>query len=80
MKIPCYTVLQMAPVLGCNANVLRDTIKAYPQSQPYPTIRSGNQVKIPKVPFHDFLRSCCESEEEYERYISILRGGEEDAS
>lgn len=49
------TPQDIAPVLNANPNTIRDTAKAHPEQVGYPFTFNGKLMKIPKIPFLQFL-------------------------
>lgn len=49
------TPQDIAPVLNANPNTIRDTAKEHPEQIGYPFTFNGKLMKIPKIPFLQFL-------------------------
>lgn len=49
------TPQDIAPVLNANPNTIRDTAKEHPEQIGYPFTFNGKLMKIPKIPFLNFL-------------------------
>ncbi len=56
--IEYYTAAEIAPIIGVNQTVWRNTARDNPNSQPFPILLCGNTVKIPKIPFDEFAARC----------------------
>ena len=50
------TPKQVAPILGCQPYSINVAIKNGKNPFPFPVIRMGSRVRIPKMPFLKFMR------------------------
>jgi hypothetical protein len=50
------TPAQVAPVLGADPNYIRGQAHAEPDKLGFPVIVIGTRVKIPRIPFINFMR------------------------
>lgn len=49
------TPCQVASIIGCDAQYIREAARLDPPELPFPTLRSGNRTKIPKEAFCRFM-------------------------
>ena len=52
---PLVSVADASEVLGCDENTLRVTVQQAPERLGFPTMRVGNRIKIPRIPFLKFM-------------------------
>ena len=45
----------IAPVLGCDPQTIRDMAAQRPEQLGFPVVRMGSRTKIPRVPFLRFM-------------------------
>lgn len=57
-KVEYYTVAEIAPILKVNVDAFRRAAREKPKDYPFPIIAYGSRVKIPKIPFDNFLKQC----------------------
>ena len=64
MKCLFINAEDVAPVLGCNPNDIRGQAHDRPDLLGFPTTTYGSRVKIPRLPFIQFVETlpcCCPS-------------------
>ena len=52
---PMLRPVDVAPIIGCDPQWVRDTAKSNPEALGFPAIVVGTRVKIPRIPFLRFL-------------------------
>lgn len=59
---PMILPTDIAPIIGCDPQWVRDTARENPQALGFPALVVGNRVKIPRIPFLRFLGYAGEEE------------------
>lgn len=52
---PMLRPADVAPIIGCDPQWVRDTARSNPEALGFPAIVIGSRVKIPRIPFLRFL-------------------------
>ena len=52
---PMLRPVDVAPIIGCDPQWVRDTARSNPEALGFPAIVVGTRVKIPRIPFLRFL-------------------------
>lgn len=52
---PMLRPVDVAPIIGCDPQWVRDTARQNPEVLGFPTLVIGTRVKIPRIPFLKFL-------------------------
>ena len=52
---PMIRPVDVAPIIGCDPQWVRDTAKQNPQALGFPVLVVGTRTKIPRIPFLQFL-------------------------
>lgn len=52
---PMLRPADVAPIIGCDPQWVRDTAKSNPAALGFPTIVVGTRVKIPRIPFLRYM-------------------------
>ena len=52
---PMIRPADVAPIIGCDPQWVRDTARENPEALGFPALVVGNRVKIPRIPFLRFL-------------------------
>lgn len=52
---PMLRPVDVAPIIGCDPQWVRDTARSNPEALGFPSIVVGSRVKIPRIPFLRFL-------------------------
>lgn len=52
---PMLLATEVAPVLGCDPQWVRDTARDNPKSLGFPTVRIGTRTRIPRIPFLAYM-------------------------
>ncbi len=52
---PMLRPVDVAPIIGCDPQWVRDTAKENPQALGFPALVVGTRVKIPRIPFLNYL-------------------------
>lgn len=58
MPVEYYPGYIAAKKLGCHVGTWLETVKKDPKTQPFPVVICGRNVKVPKIPFDDFIEAC----------------------
>lgn len=52
---PTLLASDIAPALGCNAQAIRVQAQTKPEKLQFPVIVVGSRVKIPRIPFVEYM-------------------------
>lgn len=52
---PMLLATEVAPVLGCDPQWVRDTARDNPDILGFPTVRIGTRTRIPRIPFLAYM-------------------------
>lgn len=52
---PMIRPADVAPIIGCDPQWVRDTARENPEALGFPALVVGTRVKIPRIPFLKFL-------------------------
>ena len=52
---PMLRPIDVAPIIGCDPQWVRDTARDNPQALGFPALVVGTRIKIPRIPFLRFL-------------------------
>lgn len=52
---PMLRPVDVAPIIGCDPQWVRDTARSNPEALGFPALVVGSRVKIPRIPFLRYL-------------------------